>query len=65
MNAGPQGLGLRKCLQQQGGLGANWAYSGELRSKEKAEALESHKTAFRSRVCHQLLCGPGKSLTLS
>ena len=50
---GPQRLGLRKCLQQQGGLGASGAYSGELRSKGKAEALESHKTVFRSCVCHQ------------
>lgn len=65
MNAGPQGLGLRKCLQQQGGLRASWAYSGELRSKGKAEALEPHKTVFRPCVCHQLLCGPGKSLTFS
>lgn len=63
MNAGPTGAGPEEVPST-----ARWSWGKlgllrELRSEE-SRGLESHKTAFRSRVCHQLLCGSG-SLTLS
>ena len=54
MNAGPQALGLRKCLQQQGGLGASWAYSGELRSKGKDIELISYSLDADERQLYRI-----------
>ena len=62
---GPQGLGLRKSFNRRllsGQAGPPWE---DLRSKGKAEASESHRTVFKSSVCQQQLCGPGKSHALS
>lgn len=65
MNAGPTGAGPKEVPSTAGRSRASWASSGDVRSKGKAEASELRRPAFKSSVCRQQLCGPGKSHALS